>query len=67
LHPERVARGEQNGYAKLTTDNVRSILELHSQGWIGVRLAAEFNVSQSLISAILTGKRWKHMRQEVAA
>ena len=71
LHPERLARGEANGRAKLTVVDVRRIFELQQQGWTQTRLAAEFGVSQMLISRILARKVWAHVElvqlNEIAA
>ena len=61
IHPERAARGERVGGAKLTEANVRRIFDLKHMGWTGVRLAAEFGVSKSSMSAILKRKTWAHV------
>jgi hypothetical protein len=64
VRPERMARGEARGVGKLTEDNVCSILELHNQGCTGRKLAREFHVSKSMISAIITRKKWSHVPLE---
>lgn len=55
-------RGERQGQSKLTDDAVREIRRRYAAG--GVRqsdLAAEFGVSKSLISYVVSGKGWKHV------
>jgi hypothetical protein len=50
----------RTGRAKLTDAQVREIRDLYEPGVIGRRqLAAEFGVSASTISAIVTGKTWR--------
>ena len=57
--------GEQNGSCKLTRAEVAQIHELHFQGWIQVKLAKKFSVTQQTISNILRGKsRSNHRRLE---
>ncbi|QIG72944.1 HNH endonuclease protein [Rhizobium phage RHph_N3_2] len=52
-----ITRGERNGRAKLTEDEVRTILSL--KGEMSQRkLAERFSVSKSLISLILLGRSW---------
>lgn len=55
----RQLRGERHSMAKLTESQVRKIRERYAGGGIRQRdLAAEFGVSQPLVSAILSGKLW---------
>jgi hypothetical protein len=58
--PQRTARGERVAGCKLTAENVRQIF-LRGATEFQADLAAEFSVSQSAISAILTRKRWLHV------
>ena len=61
--PKRIARGEKNGRAKLTEDDVREIRRLHAEGGSSQRfLAAKFGVSQPAIRKILKGETWKDVR-----
>lgn len=61
-HPERLQRGEAHTHAKLTTMQVLEIRDRYAQGGIFQRqLAAEFGVEQSLISAIVRRKLWRHI------
>lgn len=56
MHPERLARGEAHGGHKLTAAQVREIVRRYRAG--GVRqsdLAAEYGVTQSLISKYVRG------------
>lgn len=52
------ARGSSNGNSKLTEKQVKSILQdTRAQ----VRIAEDYNVSDSTISKIKKGQRWKHI------
>lgn len=55
------ARGERNGCATLTNDQVREIKSRPRGYGTGKRLAAEFGVSESVISDIRTGRQWGHI------
>lgn len=58
------ARGEAQGSAKLTEEQVREIRKLHvprSRTLGNVALAKRFGVSDALISNIIKGKNWKHV------
>lgn len=59
LHSGDRMRGEKNGYAKLTEENVREILRLRADG--SKSLAERFQVSRPHINLILSGKTWKHL------
>jgi hypothetical protein len=55
----RPRRGEKNGMAKLTEVKVEEIRQLLATGGMKQRdIAAQFGVTQSLISMINTGKQW---------
>lgn len=63
-------RGENNGSAILTENQVAEIRRRYSQGGATqVSLAHEYGVSQPTISAITRGTNWRHsdMETEVAA
>lgn len=51
--------GERNPQAKLKADQVTEIKRLHSAGVRACLIAAEFGISQSTVSMIVNGKRWK--------
>lgn len=55
--------GEESPTAKLTEAQVRAIRESYRTGGIGARpLARLYQVSRSLIRAIVQGRVWKHVR-----
>jgi hypothetical protein len=65
LHPENVARGEQTYHAKLTADNVRYIRNILSGPYIfgqSAQLSRTFNVSKSVITAVMKRHTWKHIQ-----
>lgn len=62
LHPERMARGEAQGSAKLTADKVLAIRSLHAAGGVSKsELGRRFDVSHNLIGFIIRRKIWKHI------
>jgi hypothetical protein len=56
--PERLARGERHGSAKLTADQVREIRERYASGVPQKHLVNDYSVSKSQISKILLGRSW---------
>ena len=59
-------KGELAKNSKLKSDEVREIHALYHSGVFARKeLSAKFGVSESLISAILTGKRWSHIKAEI--
>jgi hypothetical protein len=50
------------GNTKLSPDQVRAIRRRHAAGATGAALAAIYGVSGSLISAIIAGRRWGHLK-----
>ena len=54
-------KGEKHHYAKLTRKEVIQIKQLLKHRVLQKDLAAKFNVSQQVISAIKTGSRWNHI------
>lgn len=58
-HPEHRPRGERNGMARLTRDEVYDIRAEYARGGIMQReLGERHAVSRSAISRIIAGKRW---------
>jgi uncharacterized protein (DUF433 family) len=53
--------GEKSPTSKLTEQQVRSILGKCSSGESRAKIATEFNVSRTCISAIATRRIWKHL------
>ena len=58
--PRSSPRGELNGASKLTEDQVKVILASPASAR---SLADEYGVSHSLITAILRGDRWGHLKR----
>lgn len=61
-HPERVARGERQGSAKLTEAQVREMRELHAAGWKYKALAEKYGIVWSAAQNICHRRRWKHVQ-----
>lgn len=59
LKPERLARGVQNGRARLTESDVVEIRKLRAAGVARKALAARFHVAPERIWYIATGRGWK--------
>lgn len=57
----RQAQGSRMGSAKLTELDIPVIREMYKQGIYQRAIAAQFGVSQSLISAIILRKIWDHV------
>lgn len=56
-----IMRGAACPAAKLTDDDVRVIRRRLASGETHTRIAADFKVAQSQISAINTGRQWRHV------
>lgn len=56
--PDRTLKGERNGAAKLTGEDVRKIREMKSSGILQRRIAEQFGISESVVSLIVRGKAW---------
>jgi DNA invertase Pin-like site-specific DNA recombinase len=52
-------RGEAHYLAKLTAADVQLIFDAHQAGISTRALAAKFEVSQSTVARILTGRSWR--------
>ena len=59
--PRPIKLGEQNGAAKLTDVDVRSIRRLLHKGVTQQAIADRFAVTQRTISDIKLGKKWRHV------
>lgn len=57
----RYARGARHPNARLTEEQVRTVLERRATGAKVRALALDFGVSLSTIEGILYGKAWKHV------
>ncbi len=62
LRPELMKRGESHPFAVLTETQVREIHARHAKGVKGCEMALDYNTTKQTISAILLGKRWKHLK-----
>lgn len=59
--PERIAKGERHGRAKISEGTVREIKSLIAQGVICRLIAEKLNVSFSSVADIKSGRSWKHV------
>jgi hypothetical protein len=53
--------GEKNGFAKLTTSQVRAIRKAHSAGQTCKKLAAKFGVTKGAVWLIVKRQTWSHL------
>jgi hypothetical protein len=58
--------GEAVGGSKLTDDQVREMRSLYANGVSQVDLRRRFGVSRTTVSAIVVGKRWRHLLSEAS-
>lgn len=60
--PDVMARGVQNGNAKLTEDQVRQIRSTYAAGGIGLKnLGAQFGISKKNVQDIVHRRIWRHV------
>lgn len=57
-----IAAGVGNGQAILTDSDVREIRKLREAGMTMAAIALNFSVSRSLVSLVLSGRRWGHVQ-----
>lgn len=57
----RGAKGETNGFAKLTEEQVLKMRQLYSQGEKVINISDKFNSGISTIRDIIFGRTWKHL------
>lgn len=63
LHPERIARGEENGNSKLTEKEVLEIRRLFASGkYRKIELSRKFGVDHKLIERIINREIWVHIK-----
>jgi HNH endonuclease/NUMOD4 motif len=60
-HPERWARGERNGCAKLTAELVKELRRRHAAGESSRSLAKIYSIAETTVSKVLRGETWKHV------
>jgi hypothetical protein len=58
----RQARGPDNGNAKLTDDVVRRIKAALRANGVGKHIAAQYGVSEGIVSRIKVGHTWSHIK-----
>lgn len=61
LHPERILRGERNGFSKLTAEQVRTIRQRAACGETHVAIARDFGVSRHAVWRVVHRKNWSHI------
>jgi hypothetical protein len=59
--PNNPSPGSKNGCAKLTEADIPKIFELSRKGMYQYEIAKHFGVSQTAISFVLLGKKWRHV------
>lgn len=62
-HPESVPRGERNGNAKVTAEQVREIRAMYARGTTQRAIADVFGVKEPTIQSIVTYKSWRHVEE----
>jgi hypothetical protein len=62
IHPERVTRGEDIAWSKLTENDVREIRELYASGGITLKALGEtFGVCPMTVLRVVHRRIWKHV------
>jgi len=61
VHPEKLARGERTGMAKLTNAKIVTIRQRASAGDCRYHLAKEFHVSWHTIERVVNRSTWNHV------
>ena len=59
-HPETV-RGENNGRAVLTHNDILKIRRFYKRGDSTIEIAKRFKITNVMVSRIATGKAWRHV------
>ncbi len=61
IHPERMARGEHHGRAKMTEEGVIEARRLSAEGWTLARLSERYGVLITTLSMIIRRETWQHV------
>lgn len=61
LHPDRRPKGDAHASRKLTSDGVMKIRQARASGVLISDIAALFGIAECTVSAIATGRIWKHL------
>lgn len=62
---KKIRRGEANGNSKFKEAAIREIWTLRAQGLSQVSIGERLGIPQPTVSAVLTGKIWRHIKPEV--
>ncbi|WP_445446613.1 NUMOD4 domain-containing protein [Citrobacter freundii] len=54
--------GESHGQAKLTTEKVRQIRDMHLRGITQLSIAKSMGVSRATVSCVIRGETWGHVK-----
>jgi len=57
-------RGEENGNAKLSVEQIREIKRQHAD--LLKRLATEYGITRTHLHKVISGGRWAHLHPEEA-
>ena len=60
-HRSAIMRGERNGQAKLSREDVLKMRSLRSEGATTTALARQFGCSRRPVDRIVTGEKWAHV------
>jgi hypothetical protein len=58
---KKAIRGEKNGNSKIT-ENIAYNIKYNTDGLSQKEIANQYEISQSLVSSIKNGKKWKHIK-----
>lgn len=59
---KRQVKGERNSQAVLSESDARLIKSIKKSYGLGAKLARHFGISETVVSGILKGKRWTHIK-----
>ena len=59
-------KGEKHGNSILTKGDVFKIHDLYNKGVFQKKIAKKFGIAQQTVSEIVTFRKWKHLKEEVA-
>lgn len=62
-----VTRGERNGQATLSAEQVYGVVRRCGAGESQRAVASAYGISQSQVSRIVTGRRWSHLEATITA
>lgn len=60
-HPERCARGERHGRAKVNAELVRAFRRDVAAGETRVAVAKKYGVHRAIVYSVISGKTWAHV------